>query len=49
MQETYNIIEREIIAECLHNSDVIPNLRARLSPMAFFDSSYKEIYKKALR
>ena len=48
MQETYNIIEREIIAECLHNSDVIPNLRARLSPMAFFDSSYKEIYKKAL-
>ena len=45
--ETYNIIEGRS-CRCLHNSDVIPNLRARLSPMAFFDSSYKEIYKKAL-
>ena len=48
MQEVYNNIEKEIIAECLHNSEVIANLRAKLLPQAFFDQSYKEIYKKVL-
>ena len=48
MQEVYNNIEKEFIAECLHNSEVIANLRAKLLPQAFFDQSYKEIYKKVL-
>ena len=48
MQDSFILMERDIIGACIHDNDQIKQIQAKLSPIAFSDYRYKTLYKSIL-
>tara|TARA_Y100000310_G_scaffold101165_1_gene99119 strand:- start:394 stop:1704 length:1311 start_codon:yes stop_codon:yes gene_type:complete len=48
MKGTYTQMERDVIGECLYDTDSINEIRAKLSPKSFGDQNYRVMYKTVL-